>query len=150
MKRVGHLLARIAEPENLREAFLRASRAKSAKPDVLAFRENLTSRLAVMRDQILSGEVPVGGYRQFRVYDPKERVITVAPFAQRVLHHAILRVCEPYLENKLVPWTYACRKGKGTHRAIDRAQDYLRKHQFFLKTDIVRFFPNVDLWRCRP
>jgi hypothetical protein len=47
MKRVGHLLERIAEPENLCEAFLRASRAKSAKPDVLAFRENLASHLAV-------------------------------------------------------------------------------------------------------
>jgi hypothetical protein len=74
MKRAGYLLERIAEPENLREAFLRASRAKSAKPDVVAFRQNLTGHLLAMRDQILSGEVLVGGYRQFRVYDPKERV----------------------------------------------------------------------------
>lgn len=143
MKRIGHLLERIAEPENLREAFLLASRAKSAKPDVLAFRENLTSHLAVMRDQILSGNVPVGGYRQFRVYDPKERVITVAPFAQRVLHHAILRVCEPYLENKLVPWTYACRKGKGRLAALDAAAGHCRRQAWYLKLDIRKYFDSV-------
>jgi RNA-directed DNA polymerase len=143
MKRVGHLLERIAEPENLREAFLRASRAKSAKPDVMAFRRNLTGHLAVMRDQILSGEVPVGGYRQFRVYDPKERVITVAPFAQRVLHHAILRVCEPYLENKLVPWTYACRKGKGRLAALDAAAGHCRRRAWYLKLDIRKYFDSV-------
>lgn len=143
MKRAGYLLERIAEPENLREAFLRASRAKSAKPDVVAFREALTSRLAVMRDQILSGEVPVGGYRQFRVYDPKERVITVAPFAQRVLHHAILRVCEPYLENKLVPWTYACRKGKERLAALDAAAAHCRRQAWYLKLDIRKYFDSV-------
>ena len=128
MMRVGHLLERIAEPENLREAFLCASRAKSAKPDVVAFRENVTSRLAVMRDQILSGEVPVGSYHQFKVYDPKERMITVAPFAQRVLHHAIMRVCEPYLKKKLVPWTYACRKRKGRIAAHNAAAKHCRSY----------------------
>lgn len=143
MKRIGYLLERIAEPENLREAFLRASRAKSGKPDVMAFRGNLTARLAEMRDQILSGEVPVGGYRQFRVYDPKERVITVAPFAQRVLHHAILRVCEPYLENKLVPWTYACRKGKGRLAALDAAAGHCRSRAWYLKLDIRKYFDSV-------
>jgi RNA-directed DNA polymerase len=143
MKRVGYLLERIAEPENLREAFLRASRAKSDRADVQAFRENLRAHLAEMRDQILSGEVPVGGYRQFRVYDPKERVITVAPFAQRVLHHAILLVCEPYLENKLVPWTYACRKGKGRLAALDAAAGHCRKQAWYLKLDIRKYFDSV-------
>lgn len=80
MKRAGHLLERIAEPENLREAFLRAARAKSGRADVLAYRENLSEQMATLREQILSEKVPFGGYRQFQVFDPKERLITVAPF----------------------------------------------------------------------
>lgn len=90
MKRVGHLLERIAESENLREAFLIASRARSGRSDVLAYRENLTEHLGTLREQILTESVPFGVYRQFHVFDPKERLITVAPFWQRVLHHAIM------------------------------------------------------------
>lgn len=143
MKRAGHLLERIAEPENLREAFLRASRAKSGRADVLAYRENLSEQMATLREQILTESVPFGGYRQFQVFDPKERLITVAPFWQRVLHHAIMLVCEPYLENKLVPWTYACRKGKGRIAALDAAARHCRKYTWYLKLDIRKYFDSV-------
>jgi RNA-directed DNA polymerase len=58
MKRASHLLKRIAEPENLREAFLHAARAKSGRADVLAYRENLTEHLGTLREQILTESVP--------------------------------------------------------------------------------------------
>ena len=58
MKRAGHLLEGIAEPENLREAFLLASRAKSGRSDVLTYRENLTEHLGTLREQILTESVP--------------------------------------------------------------------------------------------
>ena len=60
------------------------------------------------------------------------------------MHHAVVGVLEPLYERRFLHDSYACRKGKGTHRALDRAQLYLRRHRFFLQTDIVRFFPNVD------
>ena len=51
---------------------------------------------------------------------------------------------EPLFERRFIDDSYACRRGKGTHRAIDRAQRFQRQYRFVLKTDIVRFFPNVD------
>ena len=143
MKRVGYLMERIAEPENLREAFLLASRAKSGKPDVLTYRAKRMANLDNLRKQLLSGNALVGGYHQFKVYDPKERTITVAPFAQRVLHHAIMRVCEPYLENKLVPWTYACRKQKGRIAALNAAAKHCRSYDWYLKLDIRKYFDSI-------
>ena len=41
MKRHGQLMAAIAEPENLREAFLKAIRGKRGKTDCRAFQERL-------------------------------------------------------------------------------------------------------------
>ncbi|MGE3778524.1 MAG: reverse transcriptase/maturase family protein, partial [Pirellulaceae bacterium] len=62
----------------------------------------------------------------------------------RVVHHALVNVLEPLFERRFIYDSYACRRGKGTHRAIRRAEVYLRRYPFYLKTDIVKFFPNVD------
>jgi hypothetical protein len=97
-----------------------------------------------MRQGLQSGTFVLGGYRQFKVYEPKERVITVAPFGQRVLHHAIMRVCEPVFERQLIDRTYACRKGKGRIAALDAAERFGRTHGYFLKLDIRKYFDSVD------
>ena len=144
MKRVGHLLERIADLENLRHALHAASQGKRAKADVIAYRAQAAIHLSRLRDDLLAGRVPVGGYRQFKVYEPKERVITVAPFGQRVLHHAIMRVCEPVFEQQLIDHTYACRKGKGRIAALDVAERFGRSHGYFLKLDIRKYFDSVD------
>ena len=60
------------------------------------------------------------------MHDPKERLICAAAFRERVLHHALMNVCEPVLERAAVFDSYACRKGKGRLRAVDRAQGYAR------------------------
>jgi len=52
-----------------------------------------------------------------------------------VAHHALVRVLEPIFERRFIFDSYACRKGKGTHAALDRAQDYLRRQPYYLKTE---------------
>lgn len=144
MKRGGHLLEEIAEPDNLRHAFHAACKGKRAKADVVAYHESMAANLDALRRALLSGCVAVGGYRQFKVYDPKERVITVAPFGQRVLHHVIMRVCEPVFERHLIHHTYACRKGKGRIAALDVAERHGRTHPHYLKLDIRKYFDSID------
>lgn len=53
MKRAKHLLEQIAEPESLREAFLRAARGKGGKREVVEFRRNLSAELSRLREDIL-------------------------------------------------------------------------------------------------
>ena len=64
----------------------------------------------------------VGDYHLFQVFDPKERTICAASFRERVLHHAVMNVCEPVLERAAVFDSYACRKGKGRLPAVERAR----------------------------
>lgn len=97
-----------------------------------------------LRDELLRGTVAFGPYRSFEVYDPKHRTIRVAPFRDRVCHHALMNVCEPTLERYLIHDSYACRKGKGVHQAVLRAHAYARRYVWYLKMDVSKFYDSVD------
>ena len=126
MKRAGNLLGRIAEPENLRLAYLKAARGKRGKAEAIQFAARLADNLRALREQILAGALDVGHYRFFTVHEPKERTICAASFPERVLQHALMNVCEPVLERFAISDSYACRTGKGLHRAVRRAQEFAR------------------------
>jgi retron-type reverse transcriptase len=149
MKRHGQLMAKIADAENLRLAFWKAAKGKRGKADCVAFRERLDENLAALRAELLEGDVPVGNYHYFTVHDPKERLICAATFRERVLHHAVMNVCEPVLERAAVFDSYACRKGKGRLLAVERAQGYARTHGWCLKMDIRKYFDSIDHERLR-
>ena len=118
MKRVGNIFDAVVERENLRDAFLKASRGKRHRLDQRQYADNLDNELDRLREGLLNVDYPVGNYRRFKIYDPKEREICVAPFGERVLHHALMNVCEPWFDKWLVFDTYACRAGKGQLRAV--------------------------------
>ena len=85
-----------------------------------------------------------GGYQSFHIHEPKRRLISAAPFRDRVVHHALCNVIEPVLERSFIFDTYANRKGKGTHRALDRAQFFCRRFAYALPCDIRQYFPSID------
>jgi RNA-directed DNA polymerase len=143
MKRVGNLMEAIADPDNLRLAFWRAARGKAAKAEVRQFRAGLNGELARMGSGLLSGDYPVGRFTQFTVWDPKERRIHAAAFPERVLHHALMNVCEPWFERLLISDTYACRRGMGQWAAVRRAERYAAASRFFLKLDVCKYFDSI-------
>jgi len=143
MKRIGNLFDAVVEPENLRLAFWKASRGKQDRPDQRAYAARLEEEIAALRLGLLQGDYPVGDYTRLTVYDPKERVICAAAFRERVLHHALVNVCEPLVDCWLVFDCYACRVGKGQARAVRRAQAFAGGYPWFLKADIRKFFDSV-------
>jgi len=144
MKRQGNLMATIAEPDNLRRAFWKAAKSKRGKADCRAFQEQLDSRLADLRSELLEGRVSVGEYHTFLIKDPKERMICAASFRERALHHALMNVCAPALERAAIFDSYACREGKGQQAAVLRAASHARHHGWFLKMDIRKYFDSID------
>jgi RNA-directed DNA polymerase len=144
MKRHGQLMTAIAEPANLRLAFWKAAKSKRAKADCRTFQEELDDNVAGLRAELLSGTVAVGAYHTFTIHDPKERTICAASFRERVLHHALMNVCEPVLERAAIFDSYACSKGRGQHAAVRRAMSYARRNRFFLKMDIRKYFDSID------
>lgn len=144
VQRVGYLYEAICEPDNLRLAFCRAARGKRDRREVRAYSAALGANLAALRAGLITETFPVGSYRLFPVYDPKERVICAAAFAERVLHHAIMNVCEPVLERYAVGASYACRRGKGLHAAVAEAHGMVRRNGWYLKLDVRHYFESLS------
>jgi retron-type reverse transcriptase len=74
---------------------------------------------------------------------PKERLFPAA-FRDRVVHHAVHDVIEPFIDKTFIYDSYACRKDKGSHKALDRAQRFLRSNRFCLHADVRKYFPSID------
>jgi retron-type reverse transcriptase len=144
MQRREPLFPRITSFESLLAAWRRARRAGRARREAVAFHYDLERNLLDLRDELASGTYVPGPYRSFLVAEPKERLVSAAPFRDRVVHHAVVGVLEPIFERRFIHDSYACRKGKGTHAAVDRAHRFARHHPYFLAADVVRFFPSVD------
>lgn len=130
--------------DNLLAAYQRCRRRKRYKREAAEFHFAWEANLLEIQRELINGNYRPGPYRHRHITDPKPRKISAAPFRDRVVHHAVVRVLEPIYERRFLFDSYACRRGKGTHRALLRAHQYLRRYPYFLKTDIVRFFPNVD------
>ncbi len=142
--RNGELFDRICDPGYLIRCARAAARGKRSKPDVARFLLDLEPRCFDLADQLRADAWRPGPYRSFWISDPKRRLISAAPFADRVIHHALVTAMEPSFERRFVDHSYACRRGRGTHRALRRAFRLARRHRFVLKGDVVRFFPSLD------
>ena len=144
MKRKSGLMELIADADNLRLAFWKAAKGKATKRDCREFRGALDRELDALRRGLLSGELKIGDYHYFKVHDPKERLICAASFRERVLHHAMINICEPVLERAAIHDSYACRKGKGSLMAVARARSAARSQGWFLKMDMRKYFDSID------
>lgn len=144
MKRAGGIYRQIAAYENLGLAFWKAARGKQDRREVIAFRNGFDDQLRKLQKELTNHAPDIGHYRFFNVHDPKQRNICAAAFAERVLHHAVMNICEPVLEANAIHDSYACRKGKGARRALERTQRFARKHDWYLKLDIRKYFDNID------
>lgn len=130
--------------ENLCLAFRKAAKGKLKKGSVIDFSFYAEQHLFQLGTALSEKSWVPGGYDTFKIYDPKERIISAAPFEDRVVHHALCNIIEPIFERTFIYDSYANRKGKGTHAAILRYQQYARQFPYVLKCDIRKFFPSLD------
>ena len=140
-------LCDIAALHNLHLATYKAAQGKRARPDVALFIAELDGRLERLHTDILAERAPYGRYKSFVIHDPKQRLIHAACFEDRVLHHAIMNLAEPVFEKSLVPTTYACRPGKGVHRAVFQVRRNLQRYPWFVQVDVKGYFPSIDQQR---
>ena len=144
MKRHGRLYPQIVSFENLLLAAHNAQRGKRFRPNVLAFNDSLASELLQLQKELIAHCYTPGEYRTFRIVDPKPRLISAAPYRDRVVHHALCNIIAPILDRSLIFDSYANRTGKGTHRALRRFTTDARSNRYILQCDIKKFFPSID------
>ncbi|MCB0027289.1 MAG: hypothetical protein KDE28_05245 [Anaerolineales bacterium] len=142
---------------NLYLAFRKAAKGKRGLPNVAAFEYSLEENLLTLQEQLISGCYVPGAYHSFWIHEPKRRLISAAPFRDRVVHHALCNVIESIFEKSFSDQSYANRIGKGTHRALAQCQALARRYPYVLQGDLQQFFPSLDhavlrgiLWRKVP
>lgn len=143
-KTYKHLYPQISDFGNLFEAWHKARRGKRYRNSTADFERNIDVELTRLYREMQSETWQPGGYRSFTVHEPKRRKISAAPFRDRVVHHALCNVLVPIYERKFIFDTYANRVGKGTHRALDRCTQFMRRFDYVLQCDVQQFFPAID------
>lgn len=144
MKRQGNLWSKIVTFENLYKAHCKARKGKRYRASVLAFSHNLETELLQLQRDLQAQTYCPGTYQTFEIREPKVRLISAAPYRDRVVHHALCSVISPILETTLIPDTYANRVGLGSHCALRRFTAFYRSSLFVLQCDIQKYFPSID------
>jgi retron-type reverse transcriptase len=143
VRRVGGVWPTITSFDHLRRSAQRAARGKHDVRSAAAFLERLEPESLALQRELISGTYTPRPAFSFTIYDPKERVITAAAFRDRVVHHALIDALASAFDRRMIATSCACRKGKGTHAALRTAREFLRRHSYFLKLDVRRFFPSL-------
>jgi hypothetical protein len=144
VKTFKNLYLEICSWENVYRAWRRARKGKRGREPAASFEFNLEANLVRLQRELRDKTYRHGAYNSFHIHDPKRRLISAAPFRDRVVHHALCRVIEPLFERRFVFDSYANRVGKGTHRALDRCQAFARRFRYVLPFDVRQFFPSID------
>lgn len=149
-KRVGYILERIAEINNLREADREAQDGKVKKNRFIR-RHNLHPEedLRALQLMILTLDFPAPDYSVMKVRSDAGKVRDIVKqkyFPWRILHHAIMRVIGEDIYKSLIYDTSACIKGKGLHFGVRRMKSFLRRYpecKWFVKTDFKKFYQSI-------
>lgn len=94
---------------HLHQSFKKAAKGKRKNPSVAAFEWNLEPNLLALQEDLQSGKWKHADYESFYIRDPKLRLISAAPFRDRVVHHALCSVLEPIFERTFIGSSYANR-----------------------------------------
>ncbi|NYT80865.1 alpha/beta hydrolase [Alcaligenaceae bacterium] len=149
-KTVGNLYGQVIDFDNIWQSYLAARRGKRYRMEVAKFSANLEENLINIHEHLIWGSWRPGVAREFRVFEPKWRDIQAPPFADRIVHHALVRVVEPYFDRKFIAHSYACRTGKGSQRAVWAVQRMLREaaarwsNPYIVKGDVSKYFASIS------
>lgn len=143
MKTWKNLWEQFISEDNFQTAYLKAIRRKNYQKQVQNFQSNAVYNLEQLRDSVINGKYHTSNYQSKIIFEPKKRTIFILPFKDRIVHHAIVNVLEPYYERYMIADSYACIKGRGQQAASLRCMEAVRRNEFCLKCDIHHFYPSI-------
>ena len=144
MKRYGNLYPQITDFNNLICAAEKAQQGKKKRENILRFHSNLEAELLKLQNELESKTYQPGAYETFHILQPRPRMISAAPYRDRVLHHALIAIILVIFEKTFTIDSCANRKEFGTHRALRRFTGFARSSRYILQCDIKKYFPSID------
>jgi retron-type reverse transcriptase len=152
-KQIKNVYDSICSYDSLHQAYLNARRNKRYRDEVLEFTFDLEENLMELSEELKNHTYRIGGYREFYVYEPKQRLIMALPFRDRVVQWAVYQAINPVFDKSYITDSYGCRVGKGTLRADQRLYYWLQQvgkkeeKYYYLKLDITKYYyrsPNIN------
>ncbi|MEO7212637.1 reverse transcriptase/maturase family protein [Mucilaginibacter sp.] len=147
MKRYGNLYNNIISLENLRAADVIARKGKGNQSGIREFDKDRQGNLVQLYNELAAGTYRTSPYEHKIIYEPKEREISILPYRDRVVHHAIMLHTEQIWNATFTAFTYSSIKGRGIHGAANAVKEALKDvagTTYCLKLDIQKFYPSID------
>lgn len=133
------------------QAHYRARKHKAYKYEIINFEFNLENNIINIINQLKNNTYRLGKYNYFKVYEPKERIIQALPYKDRIVHQwYVEEFIKPYIIPRFINTTFACIDDRGTHKAVEKVQEYMRIFKrnygdfWILKCDIKKFFYSIN------
>jgi RNA-directed DNA polymerase len=139
--------------ENIFKAYEECRKRKRNTINALKFEQNLEQNLFELHSLLNNRKYVPRRSVCFIVLKPKPREIFAADFRDRIVHHILVSELEKIYEKRFIFDSYACRKNKGTHKAVKRLKKFTQsysnnnktyKRGYFLQLDIQNFFMSID------
>ena len=146
MKRHGCLWGQVIDFENIELAYQKAKRGKAKYRQVQEIENNSVFFLKELQKSLIDETFTTSTYKTKKIHEPKERDIYVLPFyPDRIVQHALMNVVAPIWDKLFIFDTYACRPGKGQHKASLRVMNFIsKKHKYYFQGDIKKFYPSIN------
>ncbi len=137
--------------ENILKAHIKGRISKRQKRPIVRFEISLLENIYELYDQITSGKYKIEKYHSFTIFEPKQREIQTLLYRDRIVQHVICdNMLAPYFSSRAILDNTVCQIDKGTHFALARFENNLRKfihthgtNGYILKCDIHKYFPTI-------
>lgn len=144
------LFDQIYQFENILSAAYSCKKGKPSTAASVKYFDQLEENTIALQNELIWKTYTPLPYRHFYVFEPKRRKISAPSFRDRVIQRAIYNIIMPIVDPHFIDDSYACRRGKGTHKGVYRTQAMIKKVEresgkaFVLKADISKYFSNID------
>jgi retron-type reverse transcriptase len=105
LKTYKNLYPAVWEWQNVYLAYCKARRGKRRRHPVAAFEYDQEENLIRLQKELQEQSYQPGAYHSFYIHEPKRRLISAAPFRDRVVHHALCNIIEPIFERSFITAT---------------------------------------------
>ena len=150
-KTFDNIYEEIIDYKNLEEAFYKVTKGKRKyKTQAVEFEMMLEYNLTKLWRELKTGTYKVGKYTKFKVYEPKERLISAPAFKDKIVQQAVHNVTSKLIYPSFIDGSYACIEGKGHQRAAQALQKDMRimerlyDNPWVVSVDVSKFFYSID------
>lgn len=143
---------RVVDFKNMYKAYRKSKCGKGFKQSSAKFNVMALDGINTLIRQLKDKTYQISKYNEFKVYEPKERIIQTTSFKDKVVQHSLCdNVLLPKMQEIFILDNCAGQVGKGTlfglNRLSEQMQEFYKEHGFngyILKCDIRKFFYNIS------